>query len=142
MDRFFRECERVLAPGGVLAVWTYGPLHIADESVEAIVQRYYHDIVGPYWPAARALVDSGYRSVALPYPELQVPAFAMAVSWSLEALLGYLGTWSSTTAYRGTTGEDPRDLIDDSLAQAWGDPTAMREVMWPLTVRVGRKGLV
>lgn len=112
VDRFFRECERVLKPGGVLAVWTYGPLQVEGEAVDAIVQRYYRDIVGPYWPAERALVDSGYASVALPYPELEVPAFAMAVSWSLEALLGYLGTWSSTTAYRGTTGEDPRDLIE------------------------------
>ena len=142
VDRFFLECERVLKPGGVLAVWTYGPLHVQGESVDAIVQRFYHDIAGPYWPVERALVDSGYQSIKLPYPELEVPAFEMTAFWSLKALLGYLGTWSSTTAYRETTGEDPRDLIGESLAQAWGDTTATRQVVWPLVVRAGRKGSV
>lgn len=137
--RFFAEVARVLRPDGILAVWTYGPLRVAGPTVDGLVQRYYQDIVGPYWPPARALVDSGYAGIALPYPELVPPPFAMTVAWTLEQLLGYLGTWSSTTAYREANGVDPRTLVGPALARAWGEPRNVREVRWPLTVRVCRK---
>lgn len=138
IERFFAESGRVLGPHGVLAVWTYGPLQVAGPA-DAIVQRYYHDIVGPYWPAERRLVDSGYASVALPYPELAGPAFELIAAWPLTSLLGYFGTWSSTRAYQVAHGIDPRTLVADELARAWGEPHRSREVRWPLTVRVGKK---
>jgi len=142
IERFFVECDRVLVPGGVLAVWTYGPLHVANQSVDRVVQGYYHDIVGPYWPQERSLVDSGYASIRLPYPELEAPGFEMGAWWTLSDLLGYLGTWSATSTYREQVGDDPLDLVGDALARAWRDPEAERQVVWPLTVRVGRKGTV
>jgi len=136
---FYRECARVLRPGGVLAVWTYGPLRVADAPSDAIVQRLYHDIVGPWWPQERALVDAGYEGIALPFPEIAVPQFAMAAAWSLDTLLGYLGSWSATAAYRAALGRDPRELIVAELAAAWGDAGTARTVSWPFTVRVARK---
>jgi SAM-dependent methyltransferase len=139
IDRFFAECERVLKPGGLLALWTYGPQTVAGAAVDRIVQHYYRDIVGPYWPAERALVDSGYVSISLPFPELATPAFGMSAEWSLERLLGYLGTWSATTAYRAAVGTDPLDLIRAEISTAWGDPGVPRTIVWPLTVRAGRK---
>jgi hypothetical protein len=124
----------------VLAVWAYGPLQVEGEPVNAVIQRYYHDIVGPYWPRERRLVDSGYQSVALPYPEIKPPSLQMVVSWTLHDLLGYLGTWTSSAAYRSACGKDPRELIAGLLAQQWGNPTTHRDIMWPLTIRAGRKG--
>lgn len=140
MDCFFAECARVLKPGGVLAIWSYGPLRIAgDPAVDAVIRRYYREIVGPYWPAERALVDEGYASVSLPFPEQVAPTFDMRVAWSLEKLLGYLGTWSATTAYRAEVGTDPLDLIRGDLSAAWGGSDATRDVVWPLAIRVARK---
>lgn len=139
VERFFAECERVLVPGGVLAVWNYGPLHVADKSVDRVIQGYYHDIVGPYWPAERVLVDSGYASVVLPYPQLDAPVFQMEAWWTLLELLGYLGTWSSTVAYREAIEQDPLELIDHQLARTWRDPDGARQIIWPLTVLVCRK---
>jgi SAM-dependent methyltransferase len=139
IEGFFRECDRVLRPGGVLAVWSYGPLRVADDAIDVIVQQLYYDIVGPYWPPERALVDAGYRGIAMLFPELAVPQFDMRAAWPLETLLGYLGSWSATAAYSEATGSDPRELVADALAEAWGERAAAREVSWPLTVRAGRK---
>jgi SAM-dependent methyltransferase len=140
MDRFFPECARVLKPGGVLAVWSYGPLRVdGAPAVDALVWRYYHEIVGPHWPAERALVEEGYVSVALPFRELAAPAFEMRVAWPLEKLLGYLGTWSATAAYRAELGKDPLDLVRDALSSAWGAAEVTRDIVWPLVVRVARK---
>lgn len=139
VEAFYRECDRVLVPGGVLAVWSYGPLVVTGATIDRVVQTYYHDIVGPYWPPERALVDAGYGSIVLPYPELLPPEFRMEAWWSLDELLGYLGTWSSTSAYRDATGDDPRTLIDSALAQAWRDPDGKRQIRWPLTLCVCQK---
>lgn len=142
VERFFLECARVLVPGGVLAVLTYGPLHVDGATVDRVVQHYYHDIVGPYWPAERALVDSGYASVSFPWPQLAAPVFEMEAWWTLPDLLGYMGTWSSTTAYRQVAGEDPRSLIERRLARAWRDPEGLRRIAWPLRFVVCRIGSV
>lgn len=140
MDRFFAECARVLKPGGVLAVWSYGPLRVdGDPAVDTLVRHYYHEIVGPFWPAERALVDQGYASVVLPFPELAAPAFEMRVAWPLERLLGYLGTWSATAAYRARIGKDPLDLIRGDLALIWGRSEVTRDIVWPLVARAARK---
>jgi SAM-dependent methyltransferase len=139
-DRFFAEVRRVLKPGGLLAVWTYGALRIDDADINALLTRFQDEIVGPCWPPERALVDSGYRSIELPFPALTaLPAFAMSAAWTLPELLGYLGTWTATRRYREQSDQDPLELIHAALQAAWGAPDAARLITWPLTVRVARK---
>ena len=70
---FFAEVDRVLRPGGALAVWSYGLLSI-EPAIDLLLQRLYVETLGPYWPAERALVDSGYAAIELPYPELEARA--------------------------------------------------------------------
>lgn len=136
--QFFRECDRVLVRDGVLAIWTYGPLHLDGDSVDAIVSEF-EEIVHPYWPPERALVDSGYKSVVLPGPDIDVPEFEMTAAWTLGTLLGYFGTWSSTQSYRETNGVDPRDLVAPALRAAWGNSATPRGVTWKLSIRATRK---
>lgn len=138
-ERFFAECDRVLVPGGVLGVWTYGPLQVENTSVDRIVRDYYQNIVGPFWPPERALVDSGFASLDFPYPLFETPPFSMEACWTLPELLGYLGTWTATVAYRETVERDPLDLIEHHLAGAWPDPRESRRITWPLTVLAGRR---
>lgn len=138
IERFFGEARRVLKPGGVLAVWTYGSLRVEGDVVDDVVQKYYHGIVGPYWPPERAFVDDGYKTVRLPFERLEPPVCRMTAEWDLGALLGYLGTWSSTSAYRQANGVDPLGLIRGELEAAWGDAGIFRRVEWPLTILAGR----
>jgi ubiquinone/menaquinone biosynthesis C-methylase UbiE len=134
---FFAEVRRVLAPGGLFAVWCYNLTEI-DPAVDALILHYYRDTVGPYWPPERAHIESGYRDIEFPFKEIALPSAHMEAFWSLHDLCGYLGTWSATQRYRSATGSDPLPALKESLAPIWGDDPARRRVRWPLAVRAGR----
>jgi SAM-dependent methyltransferase len=135
---FFGEVDRVLRPGGLLAVWSYA-LPTIDPDIDVILSHFYGRTMGPYWPAERAFVDSGYAGIDLPYPEISHPDFRMEAEWSLAQLRGYLSTWSAVSRFRAERGEDPLPAITQSLAKAWGDASMRHRIRWPLMVRVGRK---
>ena len=137
-ETFYPEAARVLVPGGVLAVWTYGVQYLDEPALDSVVRHFYADIVGPYWPPERRHVESGYRTLPFPFPELEPPVLAMEERWSLAQLLGYVGTWSATQRFRETVGHDPVDQLGQELEQHWGDPSAVRRIRWPLCLRVGR----
>jgi ubiquinone/menaquinone biosynthesis C-methylase UbiE len=71
--RFWEEARRVLAPGRIIAVWSYHGFHVTPE-VEAVIHRLYRDVVGPYWPAERAIVDRGYQELEFPFEKVAFPA--------------------------------------------------------------------
>lgn len=135
--RFFGEVDRVLVPGGTLAVWSYGFLSL-EPSIDSLLLHLYEDVLGPYWPPERALVDGGYRAISLPYVEEPAPAFGMEATWSLRQLVGYLSTWSAVGRYRADTGADPMPEVEQRLHSVWGAEPA-RSVRWPLVVRISRK---
>ena len=72
-ERFYAEARRVLRPGSVLAAWCYGTGSLESVAADATLQDFYHKFVGPYWPPERALVESGYRELPFPQPELAAP---------------------------------------------------------------------
>jgi SAM-dependent methyltransferase len=136
--RFWGEARRVLVAGGILAVWAYDLL-VVSGPVDRAVRRLYHDVVGPYWPPERAVVERGYGTLEFPFAEENARPFRIRKRWTLADLLGYLETWSATQGYHQATGRDPIEEVRAELADAWGDPTAAREVHWDLDLRVGRK---
>jgi SAM-dependent methyltransferase len=93
-ERFYAAARRILKPRGVIAAWAYGLIRIAPD-LDGIIEHWYREDLGPYWPAQRRRVDDAYRSLEFPFPELETPRFTMTATWSLEKLLGYLGTWSA-----------------------------------------------
>jgi len=137
LEDFYAEVTRVLKPGGVVAAWCYALMRVAPK-VDAVVDRFYREIVGPYWPPERAHVDAGYRTLAFPFTGIAPPPFRMETHWTLDELVGYLETWSATQRYRKANGTNPLDQIRDPLAWAWGAPRAARTVVWPLHLRAGR----
>jgi SAM-dependent methyltransferase len=138
LDTFYSEVGRVLVPSGVLAAWTYGVLHVEGDAVDALIQEFYYDIIGPYWPPERRLVEEGYRSLAFPFEAIVAPSFNMEESWERAHLLGYLRSWSAVGRYVELKGADPVAALERRLAPVWTDPHAVRKVSWPLAMRVGR----
>jgi SAM-dependent methyltransferase len=138
LDSFYAEVQRVLVPAGVVSVWTYGVLHVEGNAIDALVQEFYYDIVGPYWPPERRLVEEGYRSLAFPFAEISTPAFNMEERWERPHLLGYLRSWSATGRFVEDRGADPVAALEKRLEPLWVDPFAVHTVSWPVALRVGR----
>ena len=138
LPRFYAEARRVLKPSGVLAVWSYGIQTVAGDEVNALVQRFYHETLGAYWPPERKLVEEGYLTIDFPFAEFNAPAFEMSVHWSMGQLLGYFSSWSATGCYIQARGENPVAALAAEMASAWGNIEEKRQVAWPLAVRAGR----
>jgi SAM-dependent methyltransferase len=137
LDRFYGEAQRVLKPNGVLAASAYNLLQI-EPAIDEVVNRYYHEVVGPFWPPERKLVER-FADLPFPFRQIDPPKFEMKASWNLDHLVGYLRTWSSTQRFIAAKASDPLQQIIDELRAAWGAPEQTRTVIWPLTLRIGRK---
>lgn len=137
LNRFYREVRRVLKPHGVLAVWTYTFLHI-NPAIDAVIDHYYSNVVGPFWPPERASVEN-FGKVPFPFPEIETPKFEMAVEWDLAQLLGYLRTWSATQRFIAANKRDPLEIIFHDLHSEWGEAEQLRHVVWPLILRLGSR---
>ncbi|HEU5246914.1 MAG TPA: class I SAM-dependent methyltransferase [Candidatus Udaeobacter sp.] len=137
LDRFYAEARRVLKPKGVLAASAYNLLQI-EPAIDAIVNRYYYEVVGSFWPPERKLVER-FADLPFSFHEIDPPKFEMTAQWDLDHLLGYLRTWSSTQRFIAAKGNDPLEQIIDDLRRAWGDSRQTRRVVWPLTLRIGHK---
>lgn len=138
LPAFYAEAARVLRPGGVLALLTYSGVRI-NPALDPLLRDFHHGLLGPYWPPERAHVERDYRDLPFPWPELPFPPQEMTAAWTLDQLIGYLGTWSATRAYREARGEDPLPPLRARLLPAWGDPGRPRAVRWPLPLRIGRR---
>ena len=138
LDGFYAEAKRVLKSSGAVAVWTYGVLSVEGAPVNALVQHFYHETVGPYWPAERIHVETGYRSLPFPFNEIATPQFSMEELWILPQLLGYFRSWSATGRFIASNGFDPVDVLAQQLVPVWGDPQTKRLVTWPLSLRIGQ----
>jgi SAM-dependent methyltransferase len=137
LDRFYDEARRVARPGAVLALITYGVLHVEGD-VDRSVQRFYYDVIGKYWPPERRHVEASYRTLPFPFTEIPVPELAIEVSWRLSDLLGYVDTWSAVKEAEKAVGREPLDAFATELRKAWADPELRRAVRWPLALRVAR----
>ncbi len=136
-EGFYSEVRRVSKPGAVLAVWCYNLLRIS-EKVDAVVDRFYWDSVGAFWPPERRLLEARYTTIPFPFEKCTTPEFVMEARWTLAGLTGYLGTWSAVARYKKEKGHDPLPLIEDALCEAWGEAKTARQVVWPLHLEVGK----
>jgi SAM-dependent methyltransferase len=138
LPEFYAEARRVLRPGGLLVVWAYGNQRVDSGPVDEVLGDFYDRVIGSYWAPERRWVETGYRTLRLPFEEIAIDAPAMFTEWSLAQLLGYIGTWSAVARCREVTGIDPLAELAGRLVPLWGDPSARRRVEWPLSVRAGR----
>lgn len=136
-ERFFEGVRRVLRDDGAIAIWTYGLARI-DEQIDAIITDFYSNTIGEYWPPERRHIESGYRSLPFPFRELPTPTFELRMEWNLDALMGYLATWSAVQRCINATGVDPLPALRQRLLSCWSTPQDTRLVVWPLHLRAGR----
>jgi SAM-dependent methyltransferase len=137
LDAFYEEARRVGKPGGVLALITYGVIQV-DPDITPIIEHFYKDVVGPYWPPERRHVEEGYRSFSFPFDECAAPPLAIEVQWQASDLIGYVDTWSAVRGLEKAQGRQPVEQFRHELLALWGEPRHRRTVRFPLSLRVGR----
>lgn len=136
-EHYFAEVRRVMKPGGLFAAWTYTLLH-GEPGLSAIVRDYSINTVGAFWPPERRWVDLGYRGMPFPCTDIETPAFEIRRDLTLDEVLAYLRTWSSTQRCIKETGVDPCVALGDRLKDVWPTPEDRKTIVWPITLRCGR----
>lgn len=133
-ERFYAEVRRVVKPGGLIAAWTYQLLR-GEPGINTLLDDFYRNTLAPHWPPERQWVDLAYRDMPFPFKELPPPAFEIELTWSLDDLLAYLGTWSATRRCVAATGHDPLPALRERLAPVWGG--GVRNIVWPIAMKAG-----
>jgi len=133
---FYKEVERTLKSDGILAVMGYALLRI-DPETDIVIDRFYRDIVGLYWDKERKYIDELYLTIPFPFRELQTPDFFQQEEWTVEQLIGYLGTWSAVQHYIEEKGHNPLALIEADLLRVW-EKGKIKTVSFPILLRVGK----
>lgn len=144
LDDFYREVRRVARKGAAIAAWTYG-LHSVSPEVDRITQTFYRDIVGRYWPPEVRYIENRYEDIPFPFTQIKSPNFQIELEWSLQNLVGYFYSWSSTQKYIQENGSDPLEKVYSDLVAAWGgkegeegDAGKTKKVTWPIYLKAGR----
>lgn len=138
LEAFYREVCRVCAPGGILALISYGVLRL-DTDLQARFQTFYYEEIGPFWPAERRLVDEGYRTLPFPFDEIPTRSMTIELEWPLEGLLGYIATWSAVKKAQEAGKSQLLEAFAADIRTRWGDPNKCRKMSWPINMRVGKR---
>jgi SAM-dependent methyltransferase len=131
---FYDEARRIAKPGAAIALISYGVPEL-EPDLNARFQSFYRDEIGPYWPAERKLVDSGYAGMDFPFPGRAYPPMAIERHWSAADFLGYVSTWSATRRVGEAGREDILTHFADDLLRLWREDA--RKVLWPINMRLG-----
>ena len=134
--RFVDEANRVAKPGALIALVSYGILLVAGEAGR-VIEDYYKNVVGKYWPPGREHVENGYRDLPMPWTPVPAPSIEMSATWSRDELLGYISTWSATVKLVEVEGSAQLEALRATLASLWPDDER-RVVRWPLALRFTR----
>lgn len=139
LPRFYAEVRRVACvPETVLALITYS-FHSVAPAVDEVVGRFALGTLADWWPKERVLVDSGYSTLDFPFERLAVPPLELVADWDVDAVLGYIRTWSAVGKFVQAGHGAQVAAFEQEARAAWGD-IGPRRVTWPLTVVAGRVG--
>lgn len=136
LEDFLAEAQRVLQPGGLLALVGYGATTSDDEAVATVLMEI-HELMSPWWPREREILDRGYDELHFPFRRVASPPITMEVAWNRSRLEAYISTWSAVCR-SASHGSDPMVQIADMLSRAWPDD-AVRTVRWPFYLVAGNR---
>jgi len=136
LSKFYTEVERVLKPRGVIATWGYNRLKLDHSELQKILDDFYEETIGAYWPPERVHVENGYRELPFSFRRLTVPVFALSAEWSREHLLGYLRSWSAVGRFQVAHNFDPVSMIATEVCAHWPQ-NEVRQIKWPIFIHAG-----
>jgi len=136
-DAFEREVKRIAKPGAIIAIWGYGLVVCDNEAMNALINTFYRETVGPYWDKERRYVDDHYTTVPFPYEPLPSKDFRIQVQYNRPQFIGYLNTWSSVQHFIKAHQYNPVDKLTAAIEQVWPDDSS-RNFYFPLFLKLGK----
>ncbi len=137
LPRFWEAVRKVAKPKAVVAVWCY-ELPVISPAVDAVVRRFERETLDGCWAPEIRLVWEGYKTLAFPFQQMELPPLQTSTDWTLDDLVGHLHTWSAVSRFRREKGVDPVEGLLPALVAAWGDAASPKRTAWPIFSRVGR----
>ncbi len=134
-DAFEKEVKRVAKKDAVIAVWGYNLFSTNDAAIDALIKKFYVEIVGPHWDKERKYVDDNYKCVPFNFAPLPTKDFFIKAEWSKDDALGYLNSWSAVQHFIDDKNYNAVDDIVNELDHLWED---VKPVSFPLFLKLGR----
>lgn len=72
LPKFYAEVRRVLKPQGIIAAWGYNRLQIDHAGLQQVLDRFYDETIGAYWPPERVHVENNYQDLAFPFTRISL----------------------------------------------------------------------
>lgn len=137
-EAFNAEVRRVARAGAVMAWIGYLPLQLSSTVLQECLNHFYCTTLDPWWPAERRWVDQRYAGLPFPGEEWAFPQdLWIERHWTLDDLMGYLGTWSAVENAR-RSGVDPLPELAGTMGGLWPDGGRQRLLArWPFMGRWG-----
>jgi SAM-dependent methyltransferase len=136
-EPFYAEVRRVSKSSGILAVWTYS-FPIIEPEIDRWLQHFYWETLAGFWPERIRYLEERYETLPFPFEEIQPPNFEMEATWSVDNLIGFLGSWSAVRKLIQAQGEVASEGPLKELERIWGKETKVRAIRWPLYFRIGK----
>ncbi|XP_042226219.1 putative methyltransferase DDB_G0268948 [Homarus americanus] len=112
LDTFYKEVDRVLRPGGVLACYSYlacTPLYAGKNLRSTILEM--HSNLDPNWSMGHRHLNSDYGTLPAFSPEevfisSNEEKFVVETDATLDSIIGYLSSWSAVQKLQDREGEE------------------------------------
>jgi SAM-dependent methyltransferase len=137
LEKFYAEVKRIMASGGILAVWNYGEANV-NNAVDSIFHKYLYEIVGSYAAPEFWRGINMETEIDFPFQKIAVPGFKITYNWDLREYLNFIMTWSPTQGYIMANNSNPLEIIQDELKTVWGDENEKKLITWKLKLKAGR----
>jgi acetyl-CoA acyltransferase len=83
-------------------------------------------------------LSSSASEMPFPCADIDAPEFEIRRELTLDEVLDYLRTWSSTQRCLKETGVDPCLALRARLQELWPTPESRKTIVWPIILRCGR----
>lgn len=135
---FAKEVKRVLKKSGILAAWGYGYPEI-DPQVDQLITDFSRGPLDNYWAKGREYLENQYHDIPFPFEYERHDEFYSEKYFNFHDLMGWLSSWSAYLKYVKDNGVDILASIKPSLLEAWGDPSEVKAVKFPIYLLMGEK---
>lgn len=136
-DVFYKEANRVLKPGGIIAAWAVGiPFISAD--IDELLNHYHYKTLDNYWLPENRIVEKEYTTIPFPFQLIDAPEFFIEKKMNLDDVIGFLNTWSATQRFINGNKFNPTDKLRNDMLPFWKNIEEEKTIRWKIILKIGR----